>query len=457
MEYYSATTGTVLIWVKIPNLNSTADSSNTAIFLWYGNAAVTTFQGGAAGSAWDIYFAGAWHLPNGSTLTALDSTSNGNNGTLNGATPPSAAAGKMDGAASFPSSAAYVDAGNSASLNTSGAITVSCWINPAAWSGYVMVVTKNVGTGTSGWWLGGSNSGWLDFKVGASDAQYRTFTPTAGTWYYITGIFNPSTSQAIYVNGVSKGTTAAPTSITTNSQTVQFGNSKYWDSSTYQFNGLIDEVHISNTARSASWITAEYNNQNSPGTFFTVGGTAYSASPSETNLATDTLSRLGNFLRGDSETQSANDSLNRMGSFARGDTESFSAADALARQANYARAGAETNLAGDALNRAAVYIRAAAEQQTAADSLARMAALFRQTQETETVGDFMARTLAANRAAVEMLAVSDLLNDLWARKLIVQPWRALDVPGRPKSGAAPAPVKSGTATSPDKAGSAPRH
>ncbi|HET6888026.1 MAG TPA: LamG-like jellyroll fold domain-containing protein, partial [Candidatus Udaeobacter sp.] len=42
-----------------------------------------------------------------------------------------------------------------------------------------------------------------------------------------------------------------------------FGGS-YW-------NGDIDEVHVSSTNRSAAWITAEYNNQSSPGTFITMG------------------------------------------------------------------------------------------------------------------------------------------------------------------------------------------
>ena len=37
------------------------------------------------------------------------------------------------------------------------------------------------------------------------------------------------------------------------------------------FNGLIDEVRISNTARSPSWILTEYNNQNNPSTFYTIG------------------------------------------------------------------------------------------------------------------------------------------------------------------------------------------
>lgn len=35
--------------------------------------------------------------------------------------------------------------------------------------------------------------------------------------------------------------------------------------------GQIDEVRISATARSGNWIKTEYNNQNSPGTFYSVG------------------------------------------------------------------------------------------------------------------------------------------------------------------------------------------
>jgi len=37
----------------------------------------------------------------------------------------------------------------------------------------------------------------------------------------------------------------------------------------YFFSGGIDEVRISNIARSADWITTSYRNQNSPGTYLT--------------------------------------------------------------------------------------------------------------------------------------------------------------------------------------------
>jgi hypothetical protein len=37
------------------------------------------------------------------------------------------------------------------------------------------------------------------------------------------------------------------------------------------YDGLLDEVRISTTVRSADWVATEYNNQSSPSTFYTVG------------------------------------------------------------------------------------------------------------------------------------------------------------------------------------------
>ena len=41
--------------------------------------------------------------------------------------------------------------------------------------------------------------------------------------------------------------------------------------------GAVDELRISNIARSVNWILTEYNNQNSPGTFYSVGAAATAA------------------------------------------------------------------------------------------------------------------------------------------------------------------------------------
>ena len=37
------------------------------------------------------------------------------------------------------------------------------------------------------------------------------------------------------------------------------------------WNGMLDEIRISNIARSTGWILTEYNNESSPSTFYSLG------------------------------------------------------------------------------------------------------------------------------------------------------------------------------------------
>ena len=68
-------------WVNVATLSHTTD---TVIYLFYGNSSVTTDQSNAGGT-WNSNFMGVWHFPNGTTLSANDSPANGNNGTIGGA------------------------------------------------------------------------------------------------------------------------------------------------------------------------------------------------------------------------------------------------------------------------------------------------------------------------------------------------------------------------------------
>ena len=99
VETYTAATGAVNYWVKVPTVLHTSDS---VIYMCYGNASITTNQSNSAG-VWDANYKGVWHLGNGSTLSIADSTG-ANNGTNHGGT---AVAGKVDGAADFNSSSQY--------------------------------------------------------------------------------------------------------------------------------------------------------------------------------------------------------------------------------------------------------------------------------------------------------------------------------------------------------------
>ena len=80
-----------------------------------------------ASGVWDTNYKGVWHLPNGTSLTANDSTNNANNGTLSG-TPPTATVGQIDGGASFNGTNNYVTLLPSFFSTITGDFTTSFWV-----------------------------------------------------------------------------------------------------------------------------------------------------------------------------------------------------------------------------------------------------------------------------------------------------------------------------------------
>jgi hypothetical protein len=118
LERYNPATGEVIMWVKIPSLSS---SSDTTIYMAYCNALITTDL--SSKNTWSNNFLGVYHLKDGTTL---DVSNSGGvpNGTNSGAT---ATTGKIDGGAGFVSaSSQYINIGND--FNPT-AITISAWIN----------------------------------------------------------------------------------------------------------------------------------------------------------------------------------------------------------------------------------------------------------------------------------------------------------------------------------------
>jgi hypothetical protein len=284
-ESYSGSTGAMIDWVKVATLSHTTD---TVIYMFYGNASVTTDQSNATGT-WNSNYQGVWHLPNGTTLTANDSTSNGNNASFiaNGTT---ATTGQIDGGASMPNSNSYVSIPDAASLRPS-TVTVSAWLKvPPGGAGYYIILdnsgagisyalsTESAVTGGSGYMGFNSYSG--SSYVGAASSYSAYF----GAWTQVVGTYD-GTTWKIYFNGALANSSATGSITYSASAPLYFG---------YLFNvaGLeVDEVRISNTARSADWITTEYNNQNSPSTFYSVGAAVMgggSSSPAITSLSTTT-------------------------------------------------------------------------------------------------------------------------------------------------------------------------
>ncbi len=265
IETYNGSTGQLIAWVQVPTVSP---GINTIFYLYYGNSTAANQQNAAG--VWDSNFEGVWHLPNGTTLTANDSTGNGNNtGALNGST---AGSGEIDGAASLNGSSNYIEVASSGSLNGWTQQTVSMWIKAAT------DMTDNARLMEKG-----ANNEWtLAFNYGAGNQELTlqnlgTNSPAIttsvavadNTWHKIDAtIDNGSKALAIYVDGVlnvSGSSASAATSTNNNLFIGEYGAGGYY------YHGLIDEVEISNTVRSAAWIATRYNNQSSPSTFLSEG------------------------------------------------------------------------------------------------------------------------------------------------------------------------------------------
>jgi hypothetical protein len=175
LESYSSTTGATIAWVRIPILHATYDDT---IYIYFGNASSTNQQNRTA--VWDSNFKGVWHLPNGTTLTANDSTSNANNGTINNI---SATSCLIDGCGNWSgASNDQINVGNIALDSNNW--TVSTWIYMPNVNTYYTRIVSYHGDGPTIWkTIGAGNisivhSGTIDMACGTS--------VTNNTWHYLT-------------------------------------------------------------------------------------------------------------------------------------------------------------------------------------------------------------------------------------------------------------------------------
>jgi len=267
-ERYIPTTGECIFWVKVPTLSVAA---NTVIYVGYSNIAISAFQGNVTGT-WNSNYKGVWHLPDGTTLTANDSTASPENGTPTG--NYSATTGKVGGGVSFTSTKpGYINVPHNSKFNITSAITVSCWMKTSTTT-RVYIVTKHDDSFYFGVGPLGSTANKLSFYIGGVSAAWLQGSTNVGdgTMRYVAATWNGSTIT-VYINGVSDGSIAKSGTITTGTASMTFG-ARFDNTETNVdngFNGNVDELRIANTALSASWLLAEYNNQSSPSTFFTLG------------------------------------------------------------------------------------------------------------------------------------------------------------------------------------------
>jgi hypothetical protein len=302
IERYVSSTGQLVAWIKFPTISSSTD---TIIYMYYGNPSATNQQ--SPESVWTNNYLGVWHLNDTSDINVNDSSSNGLDGNSNSGVMLNAT-GKMDGAMSFNGTNGSVNLGTGTQLNftASTPFTIEGWYSTTDPYG-PLISFRNSSTSS-----GGDNAV-IDICVGddgstinfgklmalvrdnnSGSGYARVTGPTVnnGSWRYFVLTRNSGNQIQLFSDGISAGTDAEPNSggpITTNIRAI--ANEIRWVQDNFRdgpdnrwLSGTVDEVKISSTQRSNGWITTSYNNQNSPGTFYTLGSIENPPSSSSANL-----------------------------------------------------------------------------------------------------------------------------------------------------------------------------
>lgn len=267
--FWNATTGECEFWVKVPTVSASVD---TTIYISYGTPSIN--QDRSTQTIWDTNYKGIYHLKDGTTLSVSDST-NQNNGTNNGAT---ATTGKIDGGTAVDGTQ-YIIAKSTGGIIAGVNWTISVWMNTTVTfiGPQRAIYSERASSGT--------DIIKLDFQDSTSQTQaFITLRNDNGTllqtrgatsindgiWHYVVGV-KSGTSVFLYVDGNQDNTTG-----------VWGGTDSYTDSlqswigadpgdTNSRFLGSLDEVRLSTSARSADSIKTEYNNQNNPSSFYSIG------------------------------------------------------------------------------------------------------------------------------------------------------------------------------------------
>ena len=256
IEHYSATGSKELdAWVNT-NLSSTAA---TTLYMYYRGPAVANDA-----ATWDANYKMVQHLqedPSGTGPQMKDSTALGNHGTtIGGMTAAQSVAGKI-GPALDLDGADRVNCGNDTSL-TPPAITLSGWAKADVLSSWHGIVT-NIPS-----WPKGINlqlGPIQNIGSGYGGSYTKTaWAPTTDQWYHV-AVTHDGTTGKLYVDGNLETTASRTLTYATPQPDTVIGS--FYTSGSLSLNGIVDEVRVSDTPRSADWIAASFNNQNAPATY----------------------------------------------------------------------------------------------------------------------------------------------------------------------------------------------
>jgi VCBS repeat-containing protein len=254
------------IWVKVPQID--ASSASDSIWLYYGNSGAAAGQNAA--DVWSNGYVGVWHMngnPSG-TQAIQDSSSSNVDGTSTGMDSTNQVNGPIGGALKFDGTSEYIRVATTSSDPTAvnpSQLTIEAWASSSGNTGFaeriinrrhivLLSPVESYGLATSA-----SDGTQLIHSTGSPDLVGTSGALPADRWRYVTGVLAGSTSS-LYVDGVLNATQSGVTSYGSGNDDITIGAGEMGLTSTISqyWRGGIDEVRLSNVARSAAWTAAQY-------------------------------------------------------------------------------------------------------------------------------------------------------------------------------------------------------
>lgn len=272
IESWNSTSGELVAWVNISDIKNVS-----TIRMYYNDSDGENLED--ASGVWDSNYMMVHHLQetdiDGGAGDIVDSTSNNNDGTTQNMETADQVTGQIDGSMDFDGTNEYIDVTDDSTLDGYTQATWSAWMKSAD------VTIENKGIVSKYDAVAGQRS-WgvrqaydtpyeIDLIVSSDGATYDISLSTGyslsnNTMTFVTVTYNAGTVK-FYKDGdfVSQDANTH-TSIYAGSKNAFIGAYR-----TNYFDGIIDEVKVSNTDRSAAYIQTDYNQTASPALFISVG------------------------------------------------------------------------------------------------------------------------------------------------------------------------------------------
>jgi hypothetical protein len=243
-------------WVKIPFISSLED---TIIYIYYGNFAANKSENSI--NVWDNNYLMVLHM-NDNNITIIDSTLYERNGTKKNVNEPNKVDAKIGKGQEFDGIDDYIEIPTNFNIfDGTVPFSISFWFymnNNDQDSNFIIgfLGERNI-------FIELLSNNRLRLRINPDNGWFDIFTTNSlyiQTWYFIYITYNNTIGYSLYINDELYDTNSNTNGIGERNAASWIGG--WIQSNDRYFDGIIDEIRVSNITRTSSWIKTSYHSEN---------------------------------------------------------------------------------------------------------------------------------------------------------------------------------------------------